>query len=146
MKETHKILKRHGFLQRENVLNDDFLNNQIRIIEAQFSIQLPKDYRYFLKTFDESEVFVGEQNIVLWRFEDLLTFNSEYLIFEDLASTFAIGSNGGGEIIAFDFLNAKSNKIIICPLVGMDRKEFKVIGHSILDMLKRLETGINWYN
>ena len=63
-------------------------NELIPIIEKQLNIVFPKDYVTFLEWSNGGEGFIGENYISLWKIEDLVVLNKEYLIQKYLSKKF----------------------------------------------------------
>ncbi len=61
-------------------------------IEKKIGFLLPHDYRFYLNNYSNHEAFVGNELVALWDFDDLLTFNQDYGIFDNLPLTIAIGN------------------------------------------------------
>ena len=111
-------------------------NELIPIIEKQLNIVFPKDYVTFLEWSNGGEGFIGENYISLWKIENLVVLNKEYLIQKYLSKKFVgIGTDGGG--ICYGLLLDKTYSIFKCPLGDLDLTEITIIAKSINDFLRK---------
>ena len=67
-----------------------------------------------------------------------------YEIQKYLPTTIGIGSNGGGEMIAFDHGAPRPFTVVLVPFIGMDVGI--EIGISFTDFLERLDSGREWFD
>jgi hypothetical protein len=58
--------------------------------------------------------------ISFWRAEDVVELNAKYEVNEQLPGFFAFGSNGGGELLAFDARRGEPFPIVAVPFLPMD--------------------------
>ncbi|WP_165823817.1 SMI1/KNR4 family protein [Pseudochryseolinea flava] len=114
-------------------------------IEAKMGFALPADYVFFLSNYAGHESFLKENYFVLWDEAELLSLNEGYEVQHYLANTLAIGSNGGGEMIALQHCEDHRFQIILIPFGSMREKEI-VIGDSFTDFLKRMNDGRKWFD
>lgn len=56
--------------------------------------------------------------MILWPFADIYRLNDEYKVTEFAPDLIGIGSDGGGEMLAFD----KEDRVITVPFIGMDTR------------------------
>jgi len=106
--------------------------------EADSARVLPKEYADFLRMADGGEGFIGENAYtIFWRVEELLRLNREYEVELDAPGLLLIGSDGGGEAFAIDYLT-DSLPIVSVPFVGMHRSVIDVLGRSFLEFLQTL--------
>lgn len=80
---------------------------------------LPLEYEQFLRKHNGGEGFVGDNYLVLWRAEELSTFNREYEVDRNAPGLLLFGSNGGGEGYGFD-ARVAGPPIVRVSFIGMD--------------------------
>ncbi|AUT66296.1 SMI1/KNR4 family protein [Paraburkholderia terrae] len=100
-------------------LNDGASDQAIAKLKKQLSFSLPTDYLSFLREHDGGEGFLGQNYLMLWKAEELVTFNREYEVSEYAPGLFLFGSDGGGEAYAFDTRSSSMN-VVRVPFIGMD--------------------------
>ena len=71
-----------------------------------------------------SSIALGWMN--LWPLTDIYRLNDEYHVTEFAPDLLGIGSDGGGEMLAFD----KHDRILMVPFIGMDIREAILIAPS----------------
>jgi len=87
----------------------------LQLFERDARFCLLESYVQFLRQMNGGEGFIGNEYIILWPVEQLLTMNAAYEVSEYAPDLFLFGSNGGGEAYAFD---KRSNQaIVIVPFV-----------------------------
>jgi len=95
------------------------------LVTATEQTPLPPDYLAFLRRANGGEGFLGETYASLWRAEDFVQSNLDYLTDPTL---FIIGSNGGGEELAFD-QSLTGSQVFSVPFIGLEYDEaLKVSG------------------
>lgn len=57
--------------------------------------------------------------MILWPLADIYRLNDEYHVTEFAPDLLGIGSDGGGEMLAFD----KDDRVLKVPFIGMDARE-----------------------
>ena len=139
MELLDKILTKYNFSKRTSILTVT-----IEEIERNLQCQLPDDYKYFLENYTEFESTLGPEYLRLWDIDNILERNLGYEIQEWLENTIGIGTNGGAECIAIEFLNHQKYRIILTPFI-FDKECHIEIGTSFTDMLVRLDNGIVWF-
>lgn len=108
------------------------LDSDIENLLENLSFKLPDDYISFLKKSNGGEGFIDDEYIILWKAEELILFNKEYQVSEYVDDVFFIGSNGGGEAIAYDLTNMSINYI---PFIGMNRKYLAFKSENFKDFI-----------
>jgi hypothetical protein len=100
-------------------LNSGASGEELR--EAMISVghSLPLEYEQFLRKHNGGEGFVGDNYLVLWRAEELSTFNREYEVGRNAPGLLLFGSNGGGEGYGFD-ARVAGPPIVRVSFIGMD--------------------------
>lgn len=114
-------------------------------VEKIIGFKLPDDYKSFALNYLEFEDFIGEQNVRLWDFDEIIEINTDYQIFKYLPRTLGIGGNGGGEFIAIEQLTDNSLRIVLSPFI-IENEAHIEIGSSFTDFLQRLENGKEWFD
>ena len=115
--------------------------NQFDLIETSLGIQLPDDYKAFLRTTNGFDGMIGESYCVLNKIEDLPSLTVNYCK-EFFPWAIHIGSNGGGEMYVLD---KRGNSLTygMLPYIGED-DDYIPLGQSFLDFIKRLyQSDIN---
>lgn len=101
--------------------------DDIKLFEKLSGFILPADYVDFLRKSNGGEGFIGENAyLILWPVEQLLEMNSAYQTQEYAPGLLLIGSDGGGEAIAFD-TNSPEFPVVSVPFVGMDRSLIRFV-------------------
>jgi hypothetical protein len=109
-------------------------------LEADSGLNLPGEYKDFLRQQNGGEGFIGNAYAILWRAEELLEMNKSYQVHEYAPGLFLFGSDGGGEAFAFDMrMNAKP--IVSVPFVGMELKEARPVASNFNEFLQALFTS-----
>ncbi|RLS71209.1 MAG: hypothetical protein DWH99_08710 [Planctomycetota bacterium] len=85
---------------------------------------LPADYLGLLRLTDGGETFLGDDDsedgsyIVLWPSSEVLVLNAEHELPVYASHYFAIGTNGGGELFAFD-MTRSDDAVFMLPTIGL---------------------------
>ena len=135
-----EIVEKYGSKKRSKPAMDT-----IELIEKILGFKLPKDYRQFAKNYTGFESVIGEEFVRLWDSEELMESNSEYRIINELENTIGIGTNSGGEFIAIEKTDKDKFRIILSPLIDLDKESHIEIGASFSDFIVRLENGKGWF-
>ena len=131
MEDIIKQIKEHWY--KNNGTND----NEISSIEKLINFNLPEDYKYFVKWSNGGEGKINENNISLWKIENLNILNEEYQIQKYLGQKFiGIGTDGGGICYGYKFTDNHS-KIFKCPLGDLDIDEIIIVADSFETFLKK---------
>lgn len=87
--------------------------------------KLPEDYLTFLRLSNGGEGELGVQPgwFQLWEAENVIEFGVGYEVPKYAPGFFAIGSNGGGEILAFDFREDALGAVVTLPCIGLAADE-----------------------
>jgi hypothetical protein len=118
-------------------LNAGATEEALRDAVASLDHSLPPDYVQFLREHNGGEGFVGDNYLILWRAEELSTFNSEYEVDQYAPGLLLFGSNGGGEGYGFDTRSADM-PIIRVPFIGMDLQYATPTAGSFSDLFMQL--------
>lgn len=106
--------------------------------ESALGRKLPSDYVRFMREIDGGTGFISDNYLILWKAEELLTFNREYEIEMYAPGLFLFGSSGGGEGFAFDMRDEKMG-VVMVPFIGMSLTDAKPIAPGFDDFLRYLE-------
>lgn len=101
----------------------------IQQFESESGLRLPEDYRQLLRHTDGGEGFVGNAYVILWRVGELLEMNRGYQVAEFAPGLLLIGSDGGGEALAFD-MRTEAKPVVSVPFVGMSLKHTRLWGRT----------------
>jgi ribulose bisphosphate carboxylase small subunit len=141
MTNLETILTKFNFPKRTTSLTPTFTE-----IENQIDFLLPDDYKFFLENYTGHQEFVGPELVTLWDFDDLLEFNKDYGVFDNLSKTIAIGNNPSSEFIGIECLDNKNYRVVLSPFIDLDREYHITIGDSFTDFFERLDNGKEWFN
>ena len=62
-----------------------------------------------------------------WPAEEVIALNKSYEVEQNVPGFFGIGSNGGGELLAFDARSGKPWEVVMIPFIPMTVEEAIVI-------------------
>lgn len=114
--------------------SDDALNTVMRALK----VELPHDYREFLRASNGGEGFLGQNYVALWRAEELKPLNDSYDVAQFAPGLLLFGSDGGGEGYAFD---TRENPWVVVqvPFIGMgDARSTIPLGRSFTEFLQNV--------
>jgi hypothetical protein len=109
----------------------------IETLRASAPIRLPRPYLRYLESSNGAEGDLGVQPgwIALWRAEDVLELNDGYKVQESLPGFFGFGSNGAGELFAFDVRGEMPYPIVMVPFIGMTLEDVVRIAASFDELV-----------
>jgi hypothetical protein len=81
----------------------------------------------------EGDLGVDPGWVAFWPAEDVAASNAEYSIAESLPGFFGFGSNGGGELLAFDLRGDEPYPVVMVPFVPMDPRDAVQVARSFDD-------------
>ena len=110
-------------------LNEGATDDSLHAAVALLGYSLPQDYEKFLREHNGGEGFIGNNYLILWKVDELSTFNREYETKRYAPGLLLFGSNGGGEAYGFDTRSA-SLSVVRIPFIGMDLKYARPIADS----------------
>jgi hypothetical protein len=95
-------------------------------------VKLPRSYLSQLESSNGGEGSLSLEPgwVLFWKVEEVLRRNKEYAIAEFLPGFFGFGSNGAGELLAFDLRRSRSAPVVMVPFIGMDPAEAVVVASS----------------
>lgn len=129
-------------MKNKYTLKDWHLNEGIPLEAVQASVlnlgrSLPSDYLQFISEHDGGEGFVGENYLILWRIDELATFNREYEVEIYAPGILLFGSNGGGEGYGFD-TRETTMPVVRVPFIGMDLRYATRVADGFSDIFIQL--------
>ena len=109
-------------------------------LERRAPIRLPAEYLAFLRQSNggEGELTVQPYWLIVWPAEDVLPLNRRYGVEENVPGFFAIGSSGGGEMIAFEMGQGEACPVVMIPFVPMQASEARRVAESFAGLLRLL--------
>jgi hypothetical protein len=101
----------------------------IQQLLAESEIDLPEEYLTLLRHSNggEGELDVEPGWFQLWPAEQVVEFNRGYEVAKNAPGIFGFGSNGGGEMLAFDMRCGEPWRIVMIPFIPMRIEDAKVI-------------------
>ena len=111
-------------LSRWVFANTGATDEDIRALTDATSFALPSAYLDLLRAVNGGEADIshltGDDSsyLDLWEAEDVVQFNTDYMLPQFAPSFFAFGSNGGGELFAFDS-RRNDDAVFMVPAIGM---------------------------
>ena len=105
----------------------------LRELRAGAPIGVPDSYFDFLRLTNGGEGSLGGVEpgwFMPWPAEEVLHNNLGYNVAEFLPGLFAFGSNGGGELFAFDLRETGKGSIVMVPFIPMELDEAIVVAAS----------------
>jgi hypothetical protein len=103
------------------------------------TVRLPTSYFDQLAVSNGGEGDLAEEPgwISFWPAEKVVELNAGYCVNEQLPGFFGFGSNGGGELLAFDIRGGEPFPIVAVPFIPMDPRESMQVATSF-DELRNL--------
>lgn len=111
-------------------------------LRAGASFRLPDAYLEQLATSNggEGDLAVEPRWIVFWPADDVLSLNAQYSVPELLPGFFGFGTNGGGELLAFDLRGPEPHPIAMVPFIPLDAEHAVQIAASFNDLRRLVGT------
>lgn len=122
-------------IKREPLSNKEYASIIDRII-----CKIPYDLELLYKNSNGAEAFIKEEYLLIWPLDELIELNNAYCVNDFAPDFLLIGSNGGDIAYAIE---KSSGRIYQMPFIGMSRDEAELIGESLSDLYKYLETKEN---
>lgn len=111
--------------------------DEIREASDVFCVNFPNDYVAFLRTSNGGEGMIGDTYLIFWQAAELHEMNASYQVTDYAPGLLLIGSDGGGEAIAFD-TRTEPWPVVKVPFVGMDLASVEIAAPSFTLYLKGL--------
>ena len=112
----------------------------IEAAENRLSQRLPDDYRTFLKSKNGLEKWYGDVYLSLYTIDQVVELNEIHGHLAHQPELIHIGSDGGGEAIAFDF-RLDPPTVILVNLVSTDWSEAILQAESFTEFMNRRKRG-----
>jgi len=92
----------------------------LEMLRRNAPVELPEDLYAFLAASDggEGELGIAPGWFALWRVEDLLLRNADYDVPNEYPGYFGFGSNGGGELLAFQLTESRCGRVAMIAFIG----------------------------
>lgn len=105
-------------------------------------LALPADYRAIIKSSDGLEEMLPNAYLVLWPLEEVVAINDRdaYGLLGSLPGLLLIGSDGGGELLAFD-MRTEPASVVLVNAVSASWAETSPQAESLPDLLSTLRAG-----
>jgi hypothetical protein len=109
-------------------------------IVASAPVQLPDEYLSLFRAGNggEGPLALDPEWFRLWRAEDVLALNRDYGVPENVPGLFGFGSNGVGELLAFDMRQGPPWKIVMVPFICMDGEDIKAVAEDFTEFLQAI--------
>jgi hypothetical protein len=103
-------------------------------------VPLPPEYVGLLLAHDGGEGRLGREPgwFRLWPAGEVLRWNREYEILDGLPGFFAIGTNGGGEMLAFDCRREMPWPIVMVPLIAPEPGDALIVAENFNEFARLL--------
>jgi hypothetical protein len=107
-------------------------------------LKLPDSYLLQLEDSNggEGDLAVNPGWIAFWPAEDVITWNAEYEVDKFLPGFFGFGSNGGGELFAFDLRRGDPYPIVMVPFIPIDPRQAVQIANSFDELREFIGTPL----
>jgi hypothetical protein len=101
---------------------------------------LPSAYLAFLRSGGGGEGDLGIEPgwIQFWPAEQVVDLNRGYQVELNLPGFFGFGSNGGGEMFAFDMRRGGDPQVVMVPFIAMTESEARVVAPSFGELAPHL--------
>jgi hypothetical protein len=105
-------------------------------LRDQAPVRLPQSYFDQLAASNGGEGDLGVKPgwIAFWPAEEVLGSNAAYSLTEFLPGFFGFGSNGGGELLAFDVRTHEPYPIVMVPFIPLEVREAVQIAGSFQEL------------
>jgi hypothetical protein len=104
----------------------------IEALSANCDFKLPEEYLFFLRYSNGGEGFlcIEPWYFQLWSAEEDIEYNRGYNVEEFLPGWFAIGSSGGGEMLAIRKRDGSPCPVYMVPFIPMEESDAIQIAHD----------------
>lgn len=112
----------------------------LRRLASAAPVALPLEYLDLLASSNggEGELGVEPGWFQLWPAEEVMELNRGYCVPEFLPGFFGFGSNGGGELLAFDLRGGPPYRVTMVPFIPMDADEAVTIAENFAEFVAAL--------
>lgn len=133
-------MKNERFISLTNGLKLNPPSSLDVLIQFQSGLEFspPADYIEFMTQMNGGEGSVGKGSyLVLWKVEDIKSWNEGYAVNEFAPGLVLFASDGGDTAYAFD-TRYEPVKFVEVPFIGIDLSEVRTIGGSFVEFLEHL--------
>ncbi len=101
----------------------------IQALIATAGVTLPPEYIEYLRVTNGGEGDLAAEPgwFQIWPAEQVLELNAAYEVRDNLPKFIGIGSNGGGELLAFDARSDPPWPVVMVPFIPMDEAEACIV-------------------
>ncbi len=101
---------------------------------------LPEAYYCFLLYSDggAGKISIEPGWFQIWPSTEVIALNKGYEIEKNIPGFFGFGSNGGGELLAFDLRSNKKCELVMIPFIPMSEDEAIVIANDFEEFIKAI--------
>jgi len=116
----------------------------IEALKTQATVALPPEYLDFLSQTNggEGDLAADPGWFAIWPSEEVLENNRGYEILTYLPGFFGFGSNGGGELLAFDMRHGAPYPVVMIPFIPMEAREARPVAATFAEF--RTLLGKRW--
>lgn len=110
----------------------------VAALSAEAGVELPEEYLSLLLLSNGGGGPLGVEPgwFQLWPVEEVLSLNRGYEVQENVPGLFGFGSNGGGELLAFDTRKGLPWRIVMVPFIPMEVDEIIEIAEDFAHFLR----------
>lgn len=105
------------------------------------TVKVPAEYTDYVRAGRCVESSLGcefPSYMVLWPLDKLDEFNSDYEVPQYAPGFRCFGSNGAGELLAFD----EQDAVVCLPAIGMEPKNAVLVAHSWNEFVRFIEDAV----
>ena len=130
-------------LSRWVAANAGATDDEINALTLASPHPLPNTYLSLLRSANggEADIAAGTRcdasYLVLWASSEVVPFNSDYELHEYAPAFLAFGSNGGGELFAFD-TRISGDSVFMLPMIGMSNNDGVLFADSMDAFARRI--------
>jgi hypothetical protein len=112
----------------------------VQRLVAESKVELPETYIALLHYSNggEGELGVDPGWFQLWPVEQVIELNQLYEVEANVPGFFGFGSDGGGEMLAFDMRGGKPWKVVMIPFIPMQVEYAVVIDDDFRGFLQNM--------
>ena len=110
----------------------------VAALSAAAEIELPAEYLALLRLSNGGGGPLGVEPgwFQLWPVEEILASNRDYEVHESLPGLFGFGSNGGGELLAFDTRRGPPWPVVMVPFISMEEDTIIDVAKNFAEFLR----------
>jgi hypothetical protein len=118
----------------------------LRVQKDSCGVELPADYLTFLSLSDggEGELPVEPMWFQIWSADKVIENNKSYEIRKNIPGFCGFGSNGAGELFAFDARATQPWKIVAVPFIPMRPEEAILVAGDFLSFVRLMGRKSDW--